>query len=102
LFGRDLEQLTGCSREELGPALWYLREKQWARLGGFSEYTITAAGFDIVENEVMEPAAPVNLPEAASTPEPFAQSEPEVKVDAEAAAEADIEPPPPVINHRLL
>src|SRR6185312_5214602 len=104
LFGRDLEQLTGCTREEIGPALWYLREKKWARLGGFSEYTITAAGFDIVENEVTEPATPRNPPEAApvqylavedlsaSAPEPAAQSEPE----------PEVEPPPLVANHKLM
>jgi len=104
LFGRDLEQLTGCTREELGPALWYLREKQWARLGGFSEYTITATGFDIVENEVMEPSAPQNPREAVVeelspvAPEPVAQSEPDVDVEVE----VEVEPPPPVINHRLM
>jgi curved DNA-binding protein CbpA len=48
----DMERLTGCTREELGSALWYLREKQWAKYGEFSEYTITAAGFDVVENKV--------------------------------------------------
>ena len=104
LFGRDLEQLTGCTREELGPALWYLREKQWARLGGFSEYTITAAGFDIVENEVMEPAAPPAPREAvveelsAVAPESVAQSEPDVDENVQ----VEVEPPPPVINHRLM
>ncbi len=45
----DMEQLTGCTREELGSALWYLREKKWAKSGEFTEYTITAAGFDVVE-----------------------------------------------------
>ncbi len=48
----DLEQLTGCTREELGSALWYLREKKWAKSGEFTEYSITAAGFDVVENKV--------------------------------------------------
>ena len=48
----DMERLTGCTREELGSALWYLREKQWAKYGEFTEYTITAAGFDVVENKV--------------------------------------------------
>ncbi len=50
----DLEQLTGCTREELGSALWYLREKKWARYGEFTEYSITAAGFDVVENKLEE------------------------------------------------
>jgi curved DNA-binding protein CbpA len=48
----DLERLTGCTREELGSALWYLREKKWAKSGEFTEYSITAAGFDVVENKV--------------------------------------------------
>jgi curved DNA-binding protein CbpA/MinD-like ATPase involved in chromosome partitioning or flagellar assembly len=50
----DLEQLTGCTREELSPSLWYLREKKWAASGEFTEYSITAAGFDVVENKLDE------------------------------------------------
>lgn len=50
----DLEQLTGCTREELGSALWYLREKKWVKSGEFTEYSITAAGFDVVENKLDE------------------------------------------------
>ena len=34
----DLELLTGCTREELGSALWYLCEKQWAKFGDHTEY----------------------------------------------------------------
>jgi curved DNA-binding protein CbpA len=48
----DLEQLTGCTREELGSALWYLREKKRARSGDYTEFSITAAGFDFVENKL--------------------------------------------------
>jgi curved DNA-binding protein CbpA len=48
----DLEQLTGCTREELGSALWYLREKKWAKYGEFTEYSITVGGFDVVENKL--------------------------------------------------
>jgi curved DNA-binding protein CbpA len=48
----DLEQLTGCTREELGSALWYLREKKWAKYGEFTQYSITAAGCDFVENKL--------------------------------------------------
>jgi len=50
----DLEKLTGCTREELSSAVWYLREKQWAKAGAFTEYRITAAGFDIVEHKLDE------------------------------------------------
>jgi curved DNA-binding protein CbpA len=48
----DLEHWTGCTREELGSALWYLREKKWAKCGSFTEYSITATGFDIIENKL--------------------------------------------------
>ena len=51
----DLEQLTGCTREELGSALWYLREKEARqRPGNSPEYSITAAGFDVVENNAAD------------------------------------------------
>ena len=50
----DLEQLTGCTREELGSALWYLREKKWVKFGEFTEFSITATGFDVVETKVEE------------------------------------------------
>jgi len=56
----DLERLTGCTREELGSALWYLREKKWAKSGEFTEYSITAAGFDVVENKVEDREAARN------------------------------------------
>jgi hypothetical protein len=50
----DLEQLTGCTREELGSALWYLCEKKWAKFGDGTEYSITADGFDVVESKLEE------------------------------------------------
>src|SRR5579862_3924811 len=48
----ELEHLTGCMREEISSALWYLCEKQWATLGEFSAYSITADGFDFVESKL--------------------------------------------------
>ena len=36
----DLEQLTGCTREELGSAMWYLSEKKWALFGDATSYSI--------------------------------------------------------------
>jgi hypothetical protein len=48
----DLEQLTGCTREELGSAMWYLSEKKWALVGDATTYGITADGFDVVESKV--------------------------------------------------
>jgi curved DNA-binding protein CbpA len=50
----DLELATGCTREELSSALWYLCEKNWVRLGDRSEYSITADGFDVVESKLEE------------------------------------------------
>jgi hypothetical protein len=50
----DLEQLTGCTREELGSALWYLCEKNWATVGETTDYRITAEGFDMVESKLEE------------------------------------------------
>lgn len=48
----DIELLTGCTREELGSALWYLCQKQWAKFGEATEYSITADGFDVVESKL--------------------------------------------------
>lgn len=50
----ELEQWTGCTREELASALWYLCEKKWVTLGEFSQYSITAEGFDVVESRLEE------------------------------------------------
>jgi hypothetical protein len=50
----ELEQLTGCTREELASALWYLCEKKWANFGDTTEYAITADGFDVVESKLEE------------------------------------------------
>ena len=52
----DLEQLTGCTREELASALWYMCEKHWVRYGELTEYHITAEGFDVVELKLEERA----------------------------------------------
>jgi curved DNA-binding protein CbpA len=48
----DLERLTGCTREELTCALWYLCEKKWAAIGEFTAYGITADGSDVVESKL--------------------------------------------------
>lgn len=48
----DLEQLTGCTREELGSCVWYLCEKGLAALGEGTQYSITAEGFDFVEKKL--------------------------------------------------
>ncbi len=49
----DLEQLTGCTREELGSSLWYLTERKLTTFGG-TEYSITADGFDMVESNLKD------------------------------------------------
>ena len=48
----DLERLTGCTREELTSALWYLCEKKSSTIGDFTAYSITAEGFDFVESRL--------------------------------------------------
>jgi curved DNA-binding protein CbpA len=50
----DLEGLTGCTREELVYALWYLCEKKWAAIGDLTAYSITVDGFDVVESKLEE------------------------------------------------
>ena len=57
LTALDLEQLTGCTREELGSALWFLREKKWVKSGEFTQYGITATGLDVVEKKLDEQEA---------------------------------------------
>jgi curved DNA-binding protein CbpA len=52
----DLETLTGCTREELASALWYLSEKRWAVCGDKTAYSITAEGFDVVEKAIEQRA----------------------------------------------
>ena len=66
----DLEQMTGCTREELGSPLWYLRQKKWAHFGEFTEYSITAEGFDVVENKLddREPASAQTWSPAGDNP----------------------------------
>jgi hypothetical protein len=50
----ELEQLTACTREELGFSLWYLCEKGLCRVSDCAEYTLTAEGVDFVETKLME------------------------------------------------
>jgi len=50
----ELESLTGCTREELGFAMWYLCEKRLSRMNDRTEYALTAEGVDFVENGLPE------------------------------------------------
>ncbi|MDE3196116.1 MAG: J domain-containing protein [Acidobacteriota bacterium] len=50
----ELEQLTGCTREELGFALWYLSERGLVRVGDNVQYCLSAAGVDLLEEKMAE------------------------------------------------
>jgi len=50
----ELEQLTGCTREELGFALWYLSERGLVRVGDNVQYALTAQGVDLLEEKMGE------------------------------------------------
>jgi hypothetical protein len=79
LFMLDLEQLSGFTREELGFALWYLKEKGLIKTGSDSGYSISAEGVDFVENRLTEEQpelrtiAALTVPDPAEPPRPFGQ-----------------------------
>lgn len=50
----ELDQLTGCTREELGFALWYLSERGFVRVGDNVQYCLTAQGVDLLEEKMAE------------------------------------------------
>ena len=104
----DMEHLTGCTREELGCALWYLREKGWAKFGEYTEYSIAAAGFDIVESAALPAAQSQQLalvtpqsaipnavaPENPASPRIAESEHPEIKAEEPENMEAAEEPIP--------
>jgi hypothetical protein len=51
----EMERLTAFTREEIGFALWYLREKSMARQTDDSQYCICAEGVDFVESNPGHP-----------------------------------------------
>jgi hypothetical protein len=51
----DIERLTGFTREEIGFALWYLREKGMAFMTDTSQFCIAAGGVDFVESNPGHP-----------------------------------------------
>jgi hypothetical protein len=51
----DIERLTGFTRKEIGFALWYLREKQFAQPADNTQYSISAGGVDFVESSSGHP-----------------------------------------------
>jgi hypothetical protein len=51
----EIEKLTGFTREEIGFALWYLREKQMATMTDDTKFCICAAGVDYVESSQGHP-----------------------------------------------
>jgi len=50
----DLENMTGCTREELGFTMWYLCERRHARVSDHTDYCLTAEGVDFVEKTLAE------------------------------------------------
>jgi hypothetical protein len=50
----ELEELTACTREELGFSLWYLCEKRLCRVSDGAAYSLTAEGVDFVETKLAE------------------------------------------------
>jgi hypothetical protein len=73
----DLEQLSGFTREELGFALWYLKEKGLIKTGSDTGYAISAEGVDFVETRLTEEQpelrniAAITIPDPAQPPRPF-------------------------------
>jgi hypothetical protein len=64
----ELEQLTACTREELGFSLWYLCEKSLARISDRTDYLLTADGVDFVEAKLAEGRADLRAIAAVSRP----------------------------------
>ncbi len=63
----DLELLTGYTREEIGFALWYLREKGMVKATDDTKFCILSGGLDYVESCTLHPdllaiAAPNIIP----------------------------------------
>ena len=63
-----LAELLGCSIENLEFSNWYLKEKNYIRISESADFSITIAGVDYVESELMK-AAPgkqvLSLPEGS-------------------------------------
>ena len=75
----DLETLSGFTREELGFALWYLKEKGLLNSGNHGGYSISADGVDFVETRITEEQpelrtiAAIAVPDPPAPPNPFHQ-----------------------------
>jgi len=88
----ELEQLMSFPREHLEFALWYVKEKQLIAQNDQSDYVITGAGVDYVEENLPRNKILYNLLKAAETgtardvaPPVWSRAEPE---DSAAAANA--------------
>lgn len=66
----DLEMLSGFTREELGFALWYLKEKGLIDTGSQTQYAISADGVDFVENRITEEQPVLRTIAALTIPDP--------------------------------
>ncbi len=64
----DLEHVSGFTREELGFAMWYLCEKGMASVDNRTQYGITAAGVDFVENHLTDEHAALKVIAAVQIP----------------------------------
>lgn len=51
----EIERMTGFTREEIGFAIWYLREKKMLFAGENTQYSIAAEGVDYVESNHSNP-----------------------------------------------
>jgi hypothetical protein len=64
----ELEELTACTREELGFSLWYLCEKTLARISDRTDYLLTADGVDFVESKLADGRADLRAIAAMGRP----------------------------------
>lgn len=65
----ELEWLSGFTSEELGFAMWYLCEKEMARVNDQTMYEILAAGVDFVESKLTESQSELKVIAALQVPD---------------------------------
>jgi hypothetical protein len=61
-----LSELLGCSIENLEFSTWYLKEKGYIKISESADFSITIAGVDYVESELLKKEAErhiLSLPE---------------------------------------
>lgn len=70
----ELETVMSFPREHLEFAIWFLREKEFVRVGDHSDYVITAAGVEYLESEVPSNGVLSKLLHAPQSPGPAADT----------------------------